>query len=429
MKRVLAVLGRGARRLAVAERLDRDLPDARIWVWPPAPPSLYPGFSSPAFDDEDDLARGVAAWAEAAALTGAFVVDERLLFRGVADILAARGVAVLGASRATSRIEADKLWAKERLRDAGVSTADSIEVGDVPGLREAGRRLGYPLHLKRAPSLGAKGVVAVRDPSELEAAWIAIHRRGPKPTRLFAERFVPGTEITVTAVVSPARIALLPPVEVFPRRTLAPDSALTGGMGARTSPAPRLAQDVLEQGLEPLLHALDRLGTSRYTGALSLNLRGIDDWIALEVNCHFGDPETQCMLAAAADGLADLLADDWSCRAERELHVADPADSPQTTVVVAHRSYPGGTYEPIAYRAQDVLALDASFHPYASAEDASSIRSTSGRFGSLTGPHPDPPDTRLHEAVERVAALHPDLSYRSDILAAVSRGSVTWAAR
>jgi phosphoribosylamine--glycine ligase len=182
---------------------------------------------------------------------------------------------------------------------------------------------------------------------------------------------------------------ILPALRVFPRRTAHPHSALSGGMGAQTTHYVGLADEIADRVVLPILHEI-RGRRESYQGALTVNLRLTPDgtWKVLEVNCHWGDPETQCALTATDFSLSEALApaaraSPWStCGVE----VCTPARA-VVSVVVARTEYPMiDVYRPIRYRPELLLERRRStVLPYdGTSLPGAWVESSSGRFCSIT---------------------------------------------
>ena len=106
----------------------------------------------------------VAALAGAAESEGCDLVvigPEAPLVAGLADELAARGIAAFGPSAAAARLEGSKEFAKEVMQAAGVPTAAWSAVDDVAAGMAAIER--YPVVLKFDGLAAGKGVVIAAD--------------------------------------------------------------------------------------------------------------------------------------------------------------------------------------------------------------------------------------------------------------------------
>jgi biotin carboxylase len=117
----------------------------------------------------------------------------------VAEKLSLPGIPLETALRAS-----DKLLMRAALAQAGVPSprfacASSPED---PAIAAAG--LGFPLVVKPADSMGARGCRAVRDPGELEAA-VAAALPYSRSGRAIVEEYIEGPEFSIDALVIPAK--------------------------------------------------------------------------------------------------------------------------------------------------------------------------------------------------------------------------------
>ncbi len=136
--------------------------------------------------------------------------------RGVLDLL---GVAYTGSSAHACRLAFDKPTAKSLLAGAGVQTPPWLalphstfrELGASVVIDQLVLRLGLPLMVKPAYGGSALGATIVRDAGELPGALVASF--GYAETALI-ERFVTGTEITVSVLDTGDGPVALPAVEI-----------------------------------------------------------------------------------------------------------------------------------------------------------------------------------------------------------------------
>jgi D-alanine-D-alanine ligase len=132
----------------------------------------------------------------------------------------ALGVAYTGSPPLASRLCFDKGLSKGLLLKAGFPTPPAFVIpaeavrhmGAGAALRNAAKRLGFPLVVKPAAQGSALGLALVEDPEELTAASLAAFDHGD---RVLVERFVPGIEVSVP--VYGAQLSALPAVEIKTR--------------------------------------------------------------------------------------------------------------------------------------------------------------------------------------------------------------------
>ena len=261
----------------------------------------------PGLDPLDGAA--VVALARAHAVELVVIGPEAPLAAGVADALAAAGIAVFGPSRAAAQIESSKAFCREVADAAGVPMAR----GQAFASGDRGAAVAYAMSLAqsgagvvvKADGLAAgKGVTVCETAAEAERAVAAMG--GP----FIVEERLHGREASVIALCD-GRRAIALPIARDHKRLLDDDRGPnTGGMGAFSPVAdlPDAAADaILERFHRPVLRELARRGAP-FRGALYAGLMlTADGPRLLEFNARFGDPETQVILPRLAVALGPLL--------------------------------------------------------------------------------------------------------------------------
>src|SRR5438067_6898056 len=141
----ILVVGGGAREHALLWKLAQS----------PTRPELYcaPGNAGTALLAEnvpigaEDLP-ALVHWADEHAIDLTVVGPEAPLVAGLADALAARGLAVFGPSQAAAEIEASKSWAKSLLERHGIPTARAVVVDDPARARQQLAAFDLPVVVK-----------------------------------------------------------------------------------------------------------------------------------------------------------------------------------------------------------------------------------------------------------------------------------------
>ena len=294
----------------------------------------------------------VAAWALEKAVDLVVVGPEAPLAAGVADALAAAGVAVFGPSAAAARLEASKAFTKEVCDACGAPTAAWARFRDRDAALAHLRRVGAPVVVKADGLAAGKGVVVAGTLAEAQEAMDAMlgGAFGAAGAEVVIEECLAGEEASFFVLTDGERALPLATAQDHKRAFDGDTGPNTGGMGAY-SPAPVLTPAMqaraLDEIIRPTIAEMARRGAP-YRGVLYAGLMiGPEGPKLIEYNVRFGDPECQALmlrlrsdlvpaLAAAAAGDLSGIALDWS---------PDPA----ITVVMAARGYPGeyGKGEPI----------------------------------------------------------------------------------
>jgi len=326
---------------------------------------------------------------------------EAPLAAGVADAVAAAGIAVFGPSEAAARIETSKAFCHEVAEAAGVRMARAGTFSElVPALAFAREVVtaGDGVVVKADGLAAGKGVRVCEDTVSAAAALAAI--LATPGARVVVEERLHGQEASLIALCDGRDALALPLARDHKRLSDGDEGPNTGGMGAY-SPLGDLPDDAIPDLLEafhrPILAELARRGTP-FRGALYAGLMLTEDGpVLLECNARLGDPETQALLprlgaalgplllAAARGGLAD---------AARALGIADGRlpIRPEATVavVLAAAGYPdhprrGDAIDGLGDLSPGVLV----FHAGTTIDDDGTVRTAGGRVLAVVGRGPD----------------------------------------
>jgi phosphoribosylamine---glycine ligase len=327
------VLGSGGREHALARALARD---GDVTALHAAPGSPGIGQIADLHDVRPTDTGAVTALAARTAADLVVVGPEAPLVAGVADALAAAGVACFGPARGAAMIEGSKSFAKDIMIAAGVPTAAARTCVTEAEVSSALDAFGPPYVVKADGLAAGKGVVVTTDRREASA-----HARDCGTVVI--EEFLDGPEVSLFALADGTAAVPLLPAQDYKRAHDGDAGPNTGGMGAYAPlpwAPPGLAGQVLDTVILPTLAELRRRQTP-YSGLLyaGLCLTGAGIRV-VEFNARFGDPETQVILdrlvtplgglleAATAGGLADAGQLRW-------------APGAAVTVVIAAEGYPG----------------------------------------------------------------------------------------
>ena len=281
------------------------------------------------------------------------------LAEGITDALTTENRLVFGPSKEAARIEADKTYAKELMRQASIPTADSRSFTDIDtarsyllrgldkefenefkkelsqevssfidwcGQREKKKPFMFSTELQtfldnredpcvvKASGLAAgKGVIICSTVGEaLRAVDICMkdHAFGDAGDTILIEEFMTGDEVSVLALVDGSTIWVLDICQDHKQVGEGDVGPNTGGMGA-FCPTELLDEEmqayVEREIFVPAVDAMRRDGIE-YRGVLyaGLMLTTAGPKV-LEFNCRFGDPETQPLMARFKGDLLDIL--------------------------------------------------------------------------------------------------------------------------
>jgi phosphoribosylamine--glycine ligase len=275
------------------------------------------------------------------------VGPEAPLAAGVADILRANGIAVLGPSRAAARLESSKIFAKEFMARHGIPTAPfTVHIRPEEALSCLdSERTRYPVVIKADGLAAGKGVVIARNREEARRAieeMMVEHQFGTAGDTIVLEEFLEGTEASF--IVFTDGEAILPAVAAQDHKAAFDNDQgpNTGGMGAYSTDSilgPEVQDWVMSQIVRPVIAGMKAEGAVfqgiLYTG-LMLTAAGPR---VLEFNVRMGDPEAQVILPRLASDLAELC--EAVCLGRLGEHRAEWSRSAALCVVLASGGYPG----------------------------------------------------------------------------------------
>ena len=265
----------------------------------------------PVIEGIDPSAAGAVG--EAAVALGVDLVvvgPEAPLAAGVVDVLTRKRIPVWGPTKAATRLESSKSYAKELMDRAGVATAKWACFDDPDDA------MGYlshrqPPYVIKADGLAAgKGVLVTND-REAAEDWVRRCLDGAFGTAsVVIEDFLDGPEVSVLALCSQTEVVPLEPARDYKRLRDGDRGPNTGGMGSY-SPVSGLPPDLIEHAVErvmkPVLQQMAADGHP-YTGFLYAGLVLTDEGPqVLEFNCRLGDPETQVILPRMDSDLVEMI--------------------------------------------------------------------------------------------------------------------------
>ena len=287
---------------------------------------------------------GIVFWIKNNPVDLVVVGPEAPLVAGLADRLRDMGVRVFGPGKGGAMLEGSKSYAKRIMKEEGIPTADFEVFEDPEEAKRYVREKGAPIVVKADGLAAGKGVTVCQS---VEEAISAIERTmvqrvfGDAGKRVVIEDFLEGEEGSYICITDGKKYIPMASSQDHKRVFDGDKGPNTGGMGAY-SPAPVLEEckdKVEERILKPLISALEKRGID-YRGVIYLGLMIVDgDPYVLEINCRFGDPETQpIMFRLESDLLPVLLEASEGDLKTKELRWRDGYS---VCVVMASKGYPG----------------------------------------------------------------------------------------
>lgn len=336
------VVGSGGREHALAWKVSRS-------------PRVSDLYCAPGNAGIEQLARCVPIPATDLAGLKRFVVSEKIdltvvgpeapLALGLANEFRKAKLKIFGPTQGAAQIEASKAFAKELMRRHRIPTPQARTFDRLDAARAYVDTHPVPLVVKADGLAQGKGVVVAQSVDEARQALADLMEQqtlGEAGQRVVIEEFLNGEELTVMAFTDGKTVVPLVPAQDHKRVGDGDTGPNTGGMGAY-APAPlavpSLQKVVLEEILQPTVHALAQVGRP-FHGVLYAGLMIVEGKPSvLEFNARFGDPETQVVLPLLETDLVDIM----EAVVEHRLEQVRIEWSPQAAVcvVLTSRGYPG----------------------------------------------------------------------------------------
>ena len=282
------------------------------------------------------------------------VGPEKPLTDGIVDYFTAQGLKIFGPTQEAAQLEGSKTFAKERMQEYKIPTADFAVFSSAVEAKAYIEKLGKSIVVKADGLAAGKGVVVAETPAEALAAIDEIMLKkvhGDAGSQVVLEERLIGEEASLLAFTDGTTVIPMVAAQDHKRVGDGDTGPNTGGMGAY-APAPvvtpELLQQIQETILQPMVDGLRKDGIL-YQGCLYAGLMITEDGPkVIEFNARFGDPETQVVLPLLDGDLAAILeacVDGTLAQSKIKWR-----DSAAVCVVVAAGGYPGD------YRKGDVIS-------------------------------------------------------------------------
>jgi phosphoribosylamine--glycine ligase len=299
----ILIVGSGGREHALAWKIRQSSLVEHVWV---APGNAGIAECATCIPLHSDDTSGLAEFAVQHRVGLVVVGPEEPLTKGIADVLRARGLLVVGPGAAGARLEGSKSFAKGFCERHGIPTARGIRCEDMGTALAHVGDLGFPVVVKTDGLAAGKGVVIATTRGEAVTAIQSLAGRGP----LLLEEFLRGRECSLLFLCDGKSVLPFAPARDYKRAEDGDVGPNTGGMGS-FSPVPDVTPAVQRDAYEHIaLNVLAGLADEQidYRGVLYAGCMVTRDGVkVLEFNCRFGDPETQVLMPRIQGDLVPAL--------------------------------------------------------------------------------------------------------------------------
>ncbi len=263
------------------------------------------------------------------------VGSENPLEEGLIDILNQRGIRTVGPKKAFSRLESDRAFTDDLLRNVGVPKPEYQVFDDPEKAKEYVRNIGYQVVVKANGLAAGKGALVCDDVQDAEAAVQSLMVEkifGDSGNRVVIEERKYGTEISFFAYLDGRHVL---PLKMFAqdyKPAFDPENVAaiqefggnlnTGGTGCYCPHkllSPWLVNRIIKEIVNPTVNAVyNQLGWA-YKGVLyfGLNLDPYDRLDVFEINVRHGDPEWEVLGRKLSTDLFELGTAVWEGTLDR----------------------------------------------------------------------------------------------------------------
>ncbi|MCX6168028.1 MAG: phosphoribosylamine--glycine ligase [Ignavibacteriales bacterium] len=308
----IVIIGSGGREHALALKIAECNSTEKLFIIHGNPGTQHVGENIQIDQDDHEM---ISKFCLECLIDLVIIGPEKPLIDGLADKLREDGIKVFGPSKKAARIEGEKSFAKNLMKEAKIPTA-SFEVFDKDNYDIAINYLNkstYPAVIKADGIAAGKGVMIAdtfEDAKEALKECFINCSFGSAGDKIVIEEFMTGHEASIFAITDGNNFILLPAAQDHKRVYDGDRGKNTGGMGAY-APTPFVTKNDLDyvanKIIEPTLRALREKGIP-FIGCLYCGLMMTDSGPkVVEFNCRFGDPETQVILPLLDGNFVELL--------------------------------------------------------------------------------------------------------------------------
>lgn len=410
MAKVL-VVGGGGREHAIVDALSRSSKVTKIYC---APGNAGIGLQAENVAIKDTDVDGLLAFAKSNGIDLTVVGPEAALAVGIVDAFRGAGLKIFGHTKAATRIESSKEFAKELMFKYDIPTSGYRSFTDYAEALGYVKGRPFPAVLKYDGLAAGKGVVIAATLEEADAALKDMlldcsFGQG----KVVVEDFLTGPEFSFMCFVDGSRVYPMPLAQDHKRAYDGDEGPNTGGMGAYTN-LPFISEEDRKYACDNILcrtaEAMVAEGcplSGVLYGGLMKTPQGIK---VIEFNARFGDPETEVVLPSLESDIYDIFEGVASGKA-----VAQPAWNDNVTlgVVLASKGYPG-KYDK-GYPIEGLESIDGKIFHMGTAVKDGTVVTNGGRVMMVVCGGIDVRDAR-ERVYREVAKIHCDnLFYRHDI--------------
>ncbi len=407
----ILVIGSGGREHAIVDAIARSKRAEKIYC---APGNAGIAAQAECVALKDTDVEGLLQFALKEEIDLTVVGPEAALAVGVVDRFREEGLRIFGPTKAATRIESSKEFAKELMQRYAIPTAAFRSFTDFEEALAYVKAGSLPTVLKYDGLAAGKGVVIAETMPQAEEALrdMLLDDKFGKG-KVVVEEFLTGPEFSLLCFVVGEEVYPMPVAQDHKRAYEGDKGPNTGGMGAY-SPLPFISEEErewsLEQIMKPVAKAMQQEGCP-FTGVLYGGLMKTPDGIkVIEFNARFGDPETEVVLPRLKSDIVEIftaLADGKPLEEPIQWH-----DFSTLGIVLASKGYPGDYAK--GFPIEGLESLDGVYHMGTALKEGKVV-TNGGRVLFVVGRGEDLTKAR-EDALQKVEKIEcENLFFRRDI--------------
>lgn len=275
------------------------------------------------------------------------VGPEAPLVKGIVDVFMNDGLTIFGPNKDGALLEGSKIFCTQFLMSQGVRVPQSEIFNDPEAAIAYVLRVGAPLVVKADGLAQGKGVLIAQTTSDAVDAInrIMVKREyGDAGRQIVIQEFLTGTECSYTVITDGERFIPLATAQDYKRSHDDDHGINTGGMGSYSPMyliTPAMEDEIQKKIVLPAIQGMQKIGHP-YRGVLYFGLMITPNGpVVLEINCRFGDPEIQVILARLKTDLADVLLAAAQGDLKKDIGPLEWSGNCAVCIVAAMRGYPG----------------------------------------------------------------------------------------
>ena len=241
------------------------------------------------------------------------VGPEAPLASGIVDYFDKLGVPIFGPTKAATRIESSKVFARNLMEKYGIPCPEGAIFSAYSKAREYLQEQHLPVVIKADGLAAGKGVIIAGSLAEAHKALGDIMEAkifGSAGDRVIIDKYLSGREVSLIAFIDGKTVSPMVPACDYKKIGDGDHGPNTGGMGSYSPPSffsAEMTEKVTKDILLPAVQAMAK-EDMLYKGVLYVGLMIVDgEPVVLEFNARFGDPETQVVLPLLKTDLVDIL--------------------------------------------------------------------------------------------------------------------------